>query len=88
MIERGVMSKRLRERLLQFDNCNMLRSVVRLPRREPELAWPGIGRWVMMAAANHKWRVARMADGRRERHERNCDMCHQKVNWRWPKETI
>jgi hypothetical protein len=82
------MTSKLRERLRRFDNCNMLRSVVRLPRRDVTRLFSALDRVAMMAAANHKWRVARMADGTREKHEQNCPMCQQKVNWRWPKERV
>ena len=65
--------------------CPQLMRVVSLPRLRPRGSPENIDRVHMMAAANHQWRVARMADGKRQKHEAGCHLCKMRVNWRWPK---
>jgi len=79
------MQDKIVDRLRGINDPRDLVQYVRLPRRQPTGALVNIERVRIMAAANHKWRVARMSELRRKKHERDCSMCHTVFSWQRPK---
>jgi hypothetical protein len=74
----------LRDHLRNLTNPSLLFHVVHLPPRRPRGDPRNVRRVWMMAAANHRWRVARMEDSKRIKHERQCQMCRTRIRWKWP----